>query len=594
MMAQIHWLDQVSADFSVAADWSGGVVPGAADDALLDAAGSTGYMVTASTSHTVQSLQTAAMGTLSVTGGKFTASSGTGTGSNAGEITVADAATLEVEGIVDNTGSIALIGSSAANLVVGPANATLTGLGTVQLGGGTAKRIFGTSVTATLINVSDTLAGAGYIGLAEMTLVNEAAGVIDASSIGQLNLNTKGEVLTNAGVLEASLAGATLVLNATTIDQSGGGTILASAGHVDLQNADVIGGKLATTGAGLIKVNSGAAVIDASVHAVSLTGELQVLGATTLTAQGAVTNSGKVNLYSGKLVVGAAGLTLTGGGQVNLNDKTANTIVGAASAATLTNVDNRIAGAGDVGDGQMTLINEASGIINGTASHELIVDTGTNTIQNAGLIANAGAGGTLIDSPIDNTGVLNAAGGTLTVEGAVTGGGVARVQSDSTLDFASTFTQDVRFNGTSGTIELADSVDYKGTLTVPNGGFYYLDVRDIAYGGGTMAFGGGEDGYGGIQVSDGTNTANFAVILPDHSDKLHLGGFVSDGHGGTLLEFTVDQSSSSTLSAVVSRAGGAAARLASALAGFATHGVGAAATVSREMRLATPVLVKLP
>lgn len=41
-MTQRRWFKAVKADFSTAADWTGGVVPGASDEAILDPSGA-GY-----------------------------------------------------------------------------------------------------------------------------------------------------------------------------------------------------------------------------------------------------------------------------------------------------------------------------------------------------------------------------------------------------------------------------------------------------------------------------------------------------------------------------------------------------------------------
>ncbi|HEY5008453.1 MAG TPA: hypothetical protein VII42_10635, partial [Caulobacteraceae bacterium] len=85
-MAEIHWLKPVGDSFSDALDWSGGRVPGPADDAILDAGGmgSAPYAVIVSTRETVVSIQTAANATLDVDAGMFTAAAGSGAGINAG------------------------------------------------------------------------------------------------------------------------------------------------------------------------------------------------------------------------------------------------------------------------------------------------------------------------------------------------------------------------------------------------------------------------------------------------------------------------------------------------------------------------------
>jgi len=127
-MTQIHWIHPISGDFSDGADWNGGVPPGAGDQAILGAAGAAAYTVTASTNETVKALQTASNATLSITGGQFDATSGTGVGANAGLISVGEAANLALSGGVDNLGTIALTSAAqGARLTIGASGATFTG-----------------------------------------------------------------------------------------------------------------------------------------------------------------------------------------------------------------------------------------------------------------------------------------------------------------------------------------------------------------------------------------------------------------------------------------------------------------------------------
>jgi len=53
------------------------------------------------------------------------------------------------------------------------------------------------------------------------------------------------------------------------------------------------------------------------------------------------------------------GITLRGGGQLTMSDSTGNVIIGTASGVTLTNVHNTIAGAGQLGAGQLLWSMEA-------------------------------------------------------------------------------------------------------------------------------------------------------------------------------------------------------------------------------------------
>ena len=111
-MSSIHWLDDVTGSFTNAADWRGGVVPGASDNAILDAAGSA-FTVTCGVSETVRSVRLSSNATLSLTAGTFDAVKGTGSGANAGVILVGAGATLVCGGTVTNAaGGVILAGVS--------------------------------------------------------------------------------------------------------------------------------------------------------------------------------------------------------------------------------------------------------------------------------------------------------------------------------------------------------------------------------------------------------------------------------------------------------------------------------------------------
>jgi hypothetical protein len=535
-MPQIHWLHQVSADFSTAGDWGGGIVPGPGDDAILDASGATAYAVTASTSHTVASVQTAAPATLAVTGGTFDATAGTGGGANGGTVKVDAGATFEFGGSMDNPGLIAVAGATSATLEIAAAGATLSGSGQVTLGGG-AARIRGVSPTATLTNVDNSLSGSGHLGANSLTFVNQAKGLVEAAG-GSLILATAGETVTNAGMLEAA-AGGILVLAGTTVDDTGGGAIQSlSGGRVDLQDADIEGGTLA--GPGAIVANVAGGMLDGSAGAVSLTGVVVTPNGMDLTIQGAITGTGKINLdaktSATDLIIGAAGATLSGGGQVNLTSSTFNRIIGASGAAVLTNAE-RIAGGGQLGAGELTLVNQATGLITNATNSALVIDTGATTIVNAGVIATSGAGGTTIDSAVDNTGVLRAANGTLTINGAVTGSGSA-VINDGVLAFNSTYDRGVTFSGASGTLVLAHSIQYGGPDAIlygfVEGNGLSVDLKDISFNGNTtlQTFPSGAT-LVLLDISDGVHSSEFYVKTKGTFDNnLELS---ADGSGGTLL-----------------------------------------------------------
>ena len=111
----IHWASAVSGNFDTAIDWTGGAVPGATDDAILDPSGAS-FTVTASGSETLSALELAANATLAITGGTFSVGlSATDTVANTltiasgAAVTIADGATMaagNLTGLINFAGSV--------------------------------------------------------------------------------------------------------------------------------------------------------------------------------------------------------------------------------------------------------------------------------------------------------------------------------------------------------------------------------------------------------------------------------------------------------------------------------------------------------
>src|SRR5262245_23746048 len=103
---------------------------------------------------------------------------------------------------------------------------------------------------------------------------------------------------------------------------------------------------------------------------------------------GIINNTGTIALDSAggdtHLQLIQYGITLHGGGQLVLSDSGENFISGTLPSVTLTNVDNTISGAGHLGAGQMTLVND--GTIIATGSHALIIDTGAHVVTKTGTL----------------------------------------------------------------------------------------------------------------------------------------------------------------------------------------------------------------
>jgi phospholipase/lecithinase/hemolysin len=309
-MTTIHWRTGISGSFNDAFDWSPIGVPNANDDVVIGVPGT--YTVTVSSSHTIRSLTTAKAATLAVTHGTLDISHGTGAGPNAGTISVANGAALEIAGTFDNTGKITLNSTGAATDLIIAANVTLSGGGAVilssgglSLGGGHDSIVgaqplvpFPFSIftrPVTLTNVDNTIEGAGTIGGRNLALNNEAT-ILGNSRNGALTLNTgtlpirnsgvvegttaRGVVIdsnvANSGTLEANGPNARLVIEGTVTD-SGPGSVRTSGegAHVDLLSASIVGGAVVIGSGGTVQslADNGASTISGA--AVSGTGTLQ-------------------------------------------------------------------------------------------------------------------------------------------------------------------------------------------------------------------------------------------------------------------------------------------------------------------------------
>ena len=426
-MTQIHWASAVSADFSTAADWVGGSVPANFDTAVLDAAGGA-FTVTVSQNEVIGGFQTAANATLSiVSGGQIFANGNDGPSSNAGAIVIGDGASFHVGGNLANTGLLSLSSTGNQTHLQGPGRSHphRRRQGQAQRQSRQFRQFRQRLPVDAHQRRQHDLRRAGQIGDQSMTIINDHDGSIKASGVNPLILSSPTFTMINAGTLKATGAGG-LVLSEITIDNEGQGVLKAKTGSsITLESAEIVGGTLATAGTGVIQVN-GTAVLDGSDLAVNNTGVFEIDGGSEAALAGGIDNSGTIDLMSGGglspvNVILANNVTLTGGGQVVLSDSDGNMITG-QGAFVLTNVDNTISGGGQLGAGEMVLTNLAAGVIDANAAaNSLSVDTGANSITNYGLMEATGSGDLKIKSPIANFGVLEANGGTLEIDGPVSG-----------------------------------------------------------------------------------------------------------------------------------------------------------------------------
>jgi VCBS repeat-containing protein len=280
-------------------------------------------------------------------------------------------------------------------------------------------------------------------------------------------------------------------------------------------------------GNAVITLADGQLIILQGVHAAALTennfvfdqtpaldnvGSMMIDDGSVMPLSGAINNTGAIALNSTgdetDLQIIEHGIALRGGGQVILSDSTENVISGTSSDVALTNVDNTISGAGQLGAGQLTLVNE--GTIDATGHNSLVVDTGANAVVNSGILEATSSGGLIIHSDVVNMGTLWADGGNVTVDGNVSGNGSAMI-SGATLEFASGVSSDqtVRFGSGTAVLTIDDPQDFHATIA----GLSESDTLDIH---GLSANTTATTGDGSYDSATNTTT----LTVTDHSDNL--------------------------------------------------------------------------
>ena len=267
-----------------------------------------------------------------------------------------------------------------------------------------------------------------------------------------------------------------------------------------------------------------------------------------LPLSGIINNTGTIALESAGnttiLELIQNGVTLQGGGHVILSDSNENVISSAFPGVTLTNVDNTISGAGQLGDAQTILVNE--GAIVATGTHALTIDTGSNAVINSGTLEATGSGGLIVNSDISNTGLIWADGGNITIGGAVTGTGSALISGAAILEFGTASSVNVTFAGDNfGTLMLDNPTAYTGQIlgftgTTPQNSDV-IDLKGITFDAGTSWTyfdNAGSDTGGTLTISETINDTTTAVdTLAFANGNYTTANFIltADGSGGTLI-----------------------------------------------------------
>ena len=266
-----------------------------------------------------------------------------------------------------------------------------------------------------------------------------------------------------------------------------------------------------------------------------------------LPLSGTINNTGTIALESAgsttTLQLIQHGIMLQGGGQVTLSDNDANFISSAFPGVTLTNVDNTISGAGQLGDWQTILINQGTIVANGT--HALTIDTGSNVVINSGVLEATGPGSLIVNSDVSNSGLIWADGGNITIEGTVTGTGGALI-SGGILEFFAASSIDVTFaEGSFETLVLDNPTAFTGQIFGFAGSSSQdsdlIDLKGIAFDAGTSWTyydSDGSDTGGTLTIYeniDGTATAVDSIRFGNGDYTTTSFVLTGDGSGGVLV-----------------------------------------------------------
>ena len=240
-------------------------------------------------------------------------------------------------------------------------------------------------------------------------------------------------------------------------------------------------GTLETASGGEVRTVSGDSVFDGTAAAVNLGNSsgygVLVNDNTALTLKGTINNTALIQLYSTgdatNLVIDG-NVTLEGGGQIEANGSSQDNIIGSSAGGTLTNFNNTIDGSnGQLGNGQLTLINDTGGMIE--SGSNLVINTGTNVITNYGTISAIAGGYLTTESTINNYGTLASAGGNLFLENLVDNAGTIDENGGNVhIDGGVTNTNLIETTG-SGHIYVTSDIDNRaGTITIGGGGVLTL------------------------------------------------------------------------------------------------------------------------
>ncbi|HTZ71523.1 MAG TPA: hypothetical protein VMB71_12790 [Acetobacteraceae bacterium] len=581
----VSWKYNVNGLWSNAADWTGGVLPGAGNDVLLDTLSA--RTITFATGASAIEDLTAVTDTLNVTGGDLTvnalASFGAGLGliGANGELDLLGAS-ASVAGTFTETGGYMTLGAATTLTMSGTSNigaANLSYFG--EIDGGVLLNTGVTNISYSLNNNYYGLYLGGVSWINAGTFNDNGTIFVDADSTANfvnnagatLNFTTSGGILNGSGASSSfSNAGTLLAANSSatgTIDANFTNTALIdlAGGNIQFNGGGVFGGTI--TGTGEIAFGGGSATLTAGSNftvanwtidgaylymstALNYAGNLAITGGT-LTLDGtsdAVTGSfyqygGALDLNGSALALSNATLggngalegpgTLTTSGTTTLSGASLYYLGGGVTWINQGTIDQNIQIYNDTNTpGIISIVNEANASwamnINGSLDAN---GNGTDNFTNFGSFVFADSYA-YIDAYFTSSGVIDAASGTIYFQDGGTFGGT--LTGDGAIEFAggaATLTANALYAAanlalSAGSLTLeADATPADGSFS-QTGGSIYLNGNTLTLADSTLGAGYIE-GAGSLLTS---GTTSIAV-----SSNVWLGGNIAWTNTGTVNQY---------------------------------------------------------
>ena len=275
-----------SGNWNVSENWSGGIVPnnsGNTFNVFIDDGNAVSSVVTLNMSATIDNLTIDASDLLLLDNG-WTLRLVSGVGA----------------GTIVNSGTIALNSTgSYTYLYLSGGDVTLAGGGVLNMSDYSVNRVRGSAGTERLINVDNTIQGAGQICANMMSLTNQ--GTIIANLSNTLAIDPNGDGFINEAALQATGAGGLALATGPfttsgTVSIDSGSQLSRSGDYAQTSGTTTVDGLLSATG--IVDIQGGTLMGNGTVSAdVTTTGTVGPGGSTgTLTIDGAYTQPAGGNL----------------------------------------------------------------------------------------------------------------------------------------------------------------------------------------------------------------------------------------------------------------------------------------------------------